>query len=83
MKSLIDERLAWAADHCRSVLPDRAGDPVAGLRGMGCGTVDEVVTAIRDAEQRGVGYLICYFPDVAYDRSSLELFEREVVPALR
>ena len=28
------------------------------------------------------GYAIHYFPESAYDRSSLELFEREVIPAL-
>ncbi len=28
-------------------------------------------------------YAICYFIDAAYDRSSIELFEREVAPALR
>jgi hypothetical protein len=27
-------------------------------------------------------YAICFFADAAYDRSSIELFEREVVPAL-
>jgi hypothetical protein len=28
-------------------------------------------------------YAICYFPEAAYDRSGIELFEREVIPALR
>jgi hypothetical protein len=33
---------------------------------------------------RGLGceYVICYFPEAAYDRSGIELFEREVMPAL-
>jgi hypothetical protein len=33
---------------------------------------------------RGLGceYLIRYFPEVAYDRSSIERFEQEVIPAL-
>ncbi len=79
----VDERLAWAAEHYRGVLPEREGDPVAGLLGFGTGTVDQVVEQLWDAERRGVAYLICYFPDAAYDRSSIELFEREVVPALR
>jgi hypothetical protein len=26
--------------------------------------------------------VICYFPEAAYDRSGIELFEREVIPAL-
>jgi hypothetical protein len=31
----------------------------------------------------GLGYSIHYFPEAAYDRSSMELFEREVIPALQ
>ena len=30
----------------------------------------------------GLGYAIHYFPEAAYDRSGIELFEREVIPAL-
>ena len=29
-----------------------------------------------------MSYGIFYFPEAAYDRSGIELFEREVVPAL-
>ena len=31
---------------------------------------------------QGMDYAITYFPEAAYDRSGLELFAREVVPAL-
>ena len=36
-------------------------------------------------ELRGLGmtYAITYFAEAAYDTSGIELFEREVVPALR
>jgi hypothetical protein len=27
-------------------------------------------------------YAICYFPQAAYDRSTIELFEKRVIPAL-
>jgi hypothetical protein len=30
----------------------------------------------------GMTYAITYFPELAYDTSGLELFEREVIPAL-
>jgi hypothetical protein len=33
-------------------------------------------------KKRGLGYAIHYFPEAAYDRSGIELFEREVMPAL-
>ncbi len=31
---------------------------------------------------RGPAYAIHYFPEAAYDRSGIELFEREVIPTL-
>ena len=33
-------------------------------------------------EAAGMAYAIFYFPEAAYDRSGIELFEREVIPAL-
>ena len=32
--------------------------------------------------QHGLGYAIHYFPEAAYDRSGVELFERGVIEAL-
>ena len=37
---------------------------------------------LRTLEAAGMTYGIFYFPEAAYDRSGIELFEREVVPAL-
>jgi hypothetical protein len=41
--------------------------------------VIEKLQAVRDL---GLGYAIHNFPESAYDRSGVELFEREVIPAL-
>ena len=46
------------------------------------GTPEQVVEKLRRIRDLGCGYAICYFPDAAYDRSGIELFEREVIPAL-
>ncbi len=46
------------------------------------GTPEQIVDALRSAEQMGMTYAICYFVEAAYDTSGIELFEREVVPAL-
>ncbi|WP_127794540.1 LLM class F420-dependent oxidoreductase [Agromyces sp. LHK192] len=46
------------------------------------GTVDEVVAKLSDARDRGLAYAISYFPETAYDLSGVELYEREVIPAL-
>src|SRR6202171_880447 len=43
------------------------------------GTPEQVVEKLRRIRDLGCGYAICYFPDAAYDRSGIELFEREVI----
>lgn len=48
----------------------------------GVGTPQQVVERLQALQQLGLGYAIHYFPEAAYDRSGLELFEREVIPAL-
>lgn len=47
------------------------------------GTPEQVVERLSAMKELGLGYAIHYFPEAAYDRSGLELFEREVMPALR
>jgi F420-dependent oxidoreductase-like protein len=46
------------------------------------GTPEQIVERLTDMKSRGLGYAIFNFPEAAYDRSGIELFEREVLPAL-
>jgi F420-dependent oxidoreductase-like protein len=46
------------------------------------GTTEQVIERIAKVRGLGCEYAICYFPEAAYDRSGIELFEREVIPAL-
>ncbi len=46
------------------------------------GTPAQVVDRIAEVRDLGMAYAIHYFPEHAYDRSGVELFEREVIPAL-
>jgi len=46
------------------------------------GTPEQVIERMAKIRDLGCEYAICYFPDAAYDRSGIELFEREVIPAL-
>jgi F420-dependent oxidoreductase-like protein len=46
------------------------------------GTTEQVIERIAKVRDLGCEYAICYFPEAAYDRSGIELFEREVIPAL-
>ncbi|MFB9308552.1 F420-dependent oxidoreductase-like protein [Agromyces hippuratus] len=47
------------------------------------GTPAQVAAKLAQRRELGLGYSIHYFPEAAYDRSGLELFAAEVVPALR
>ncbi|MRH90805.1 TIGR03560 family F420-dependent LLM class oxidoreductase [Nocardia sp. SYP-A9097] len=47
------------------------------------GTPEQVIENLTHTKDLGLAYSIHYFPEIAYDTSGLELFEREVIPALR
>ncbi|MBC3191635.1 LLM class F420-dependent oxidoreductase [Pseudonocardia sp. C8] len=81
----VEDRLRALVDRItRIVGAEKAEGALSAFRGLpGVGTPEQVVenlSALRDA---GMSYAVCYFPEAAYDRSGLEMFEREVVPALR
>jgi F420-dependent oxidoreductase-like protein len=44
------------------------------------GTPEQIVERLREREAVGMTYAICYFADVAYDRSSADLFASTVIP---
>ncbi|BBY25920.1 LLM class F420-dependent oxidoreductase [Mycolicibacterium sediminis] len=46
------------------------------------GTPEQIVERLTRMKNLGCEYAILYFPEAAYDRSGIELFEREVIPAL-
>ncbi len=49
----------------------------------GVGTPEQIVEKLKPVVEAGMTYPILYFPEAATDTSGVELFEREVVPALR
>jgi hypothetical protein len=46
------------------------------------GTPEQVVERLTRMRGLGCEYAILYFPEAAYDRSGIEMFEREIIPAL-
>lgn len=79
----VDDRIAWAEGHYSLTLPEVAAEEAEKLRqGPMVGTPEQIVEKLRELKDLGLGYSICYFPEAAYDRSGIELFEREVIPAL-
>jgi F420-dependent oxidoreductase-like protein len=53
-----------------------------GPSAIAVGTPEQVVERLLDMKRRGLGSAIHYMPELAYDRTGLELYEREVIPAL-
>ena len=81
----VEERLARIDARVRPYLGDEATDKfMAEYRAPSAivGTPEQAVEKLRAVEDLGLGYAIHYFPEAAYDRSGIELFEREVIPAL-
>jgi F420-dependent oxidoreductase-like protein len=63
---------------------EQAEGVLAGFRGgAACGTPEQIVEKLGALRDKGMTYGIFYFPEAAYDRSGIEQFEREVIPALR
>jgi F420-dependent oxidoreductase-like protein len=78
----VDDKLAWLKDKYLNYVPEsRAQSQVDEFRRMS-GTPEQIVERLEEWEGAGMTYAIIYFPDPAYDTSGLELFSKEVIPAL-
>ncbi|HWS57004.1 MAG TPA: LLM class F420-dependent oxidoreductase [Actinotalea sp.] len=80
----VDARLDWIEAHYRAVVPHKADEVIGSWRtGPLVGTPEQIVETLTALQGLGMTYAITYFAEAAYDRSGIELFEHEVVPALR
>jgi F420-dependent oxidoreductase-like protein len=81
----VQQRLDWIRGQYAKVLPaDQVDEVVEQFRtGPLVGTPEQVGQTLRELQDAGMTYAITYFAEAAYDRSGIELFEREVAPALR
>jgi F420-dependent oxidoreductase-like protein len=80
----VDERRRVLEERVRPHLGDRTDSFVGEYSPdkAGVGTPEQIVERLQDMKGRGLEYAIFYFPEAAYDRSGIELFEKEVLPAL-
>jgi len=81
----VEERLQQTAARLVPHLGQERTDTWIGsmIRGMPChGTPEQIVENLTKLRAAGMSYAILNFPESAYDRSGIELFEREVMPAL-
>jgi F420-dependent oxidoreductase-like protein len=80
----VQDRLAWVSEHLAPyVTPDELEGEMRSIANSRLtGTPEQVAQALHEVHDMGVGYVILYFPGVAYDRSNLEMFIKQVVPEL-
>jgi F420-dependent oxidoreductase-like protein len=80
----VEDRLARIRARYERLVPaDRVDQQLDNYRsGPLVGTPEQIVETLTKLAGDGLGYAITYFSEMAYDTSGIELFEREVVPAL-
>ena len=81
----VQERLSWIRQHLTaSIGADLAERQLSGFGNLpGVGTPEQIVEKLSALKAAGLSYAITYFPEAAYDTSGMELFEKEVIPALQ
>lgn len=78
LRRIRDRMLGYVAEAEADAMLARNSGPQSAV-----GTTEQVIERLRRLRDLGCAYAICYFPEAAYDRSGIELFERAVIPALR
>lgn len=81
----VEQRLHRVRERLAGVCGDASAAAMIAMTrapGNATGTPDQVIATLTTLRDLGCEYVICYFPEAAYDRLGIELFEREVIPAL-
>ena len=81
----VTDRVKRVRDRVAGVCGDAAADAtmtMVSAPGNATGTPEQVIESLSILRGLGCDYVICYFPEAAYDRSGIELFAQEVIPAL-
>ena len=78
-------RAGRVRDRIAGVCGDGAADAMMAMNdnpGSATGTPARVIERLTRLRELGCEYVICYFPEAAYDRSGIEMFEQQIIPAL-
>ena len=81
----VKDRLARIRSRIAPVAGEAATDGMLGSMSTpqaGSGTPEQLIESLTSLKSLGCEYVICYFPEAAYDRSGIDLFETTVIPAL-
>jgi F420-dependent oxidoreductase-like protein len=81
----VKDRLQRIRERMAGCVPEAVADAMlSGISGpeSAAGTPEQLIERLQHLRGLGCEYVICYFPEAAYDRASIERFEQEVIPAL-
>jgi F420-dependent oxidoreductase-like protein len=80
----VQDKLGWITAHYEPLVPADQLERYKTMFATGplVGTPEQVAERLKEAEGFGLAYAIANFVDFAYDRSSVQLFESQVIPAL-
>jgi F420-dependent oxidoreductase-like protein len=81
----VADRLRIVEERVRPYLGDRTDafiDEYKKPDALAVGTPEQIVERLSSMQASGLDYGIFYFPEAAYDRSGIELFEKDVLSAL-
>jgi hypothetical protein len=80
----VQDKLAWVRAHYEKLVPAEVVAAQSSLfeQSPTVSTPEQIVERLGALRTLGMTYAIANFPDAAYDRSSLELFVAQVIPAL-
>jgi alkanesulfonate monooxygenase SsuD/methylene tetrahydromethanopterin reductase-like flavin-dependent oxidoreductase (luciferase family) len=77
----VQEKKDWLFEHLNKYVSEERAKRSASLFDGTSGTPEQIIAWLKDYEAAGLGYTIIQFAEPAYDRSGLELFAKEVIPA--
>ncbi len=84
-ESEVRDRLAQVRSRISGLTGDSAADAMLNSMSTpqgGSGTPEQLIESLQKLKDLGCEYVICYFPEAAYDRSSIDRFAEEVIPAM-
>ena len=76
----VEAKKKWLRDHLGRYVSEKAVERWTRMYEASSGTPEQIITRLKVFEDAGLGYAIVNFADVAYDRSGIDLFARDVIP---
>jgi F420-dependent oxidoreductase-like protein len=77
-----EDKISWLESLVGDHVSEERAARQAGLYRQFSGTPEHIISWLEEWREAGMSYAIINFADAAYDSSGLELFAREVIPAL-